>query len=149
MQLIKLVSATALVLATALAAPASNLNEKLAVASDCPKATRYACGEYKLQDGSTQDFVSQVYQCIPRGQFICHKFEYAAYSPTHAGEYAPMIAAKVDPGCTCTFYISDTCDSASYKEDWPGWEGEPGKPEWSRPAYTDKGFRAWWCYEAY
>jgi hypothetical protein len=82
---------------------------KLAVATaaegaDCPKANRYACGQYMLEDGTRQDFVSQVYDCIPREQFTCNIFKYAPFNPTNASQPGAMIAAKVDPGCTCTFY---------------------------------------------
>jgi hypothetical protein len=70
----------------------------------CPRATRYACGQYMLADGTRQDFVSQVFNCIARDKFICQKFDYQLSHPTHPGEASYMVAAKIDPGCTCTFY---------------------------------------------
>lgn len=85
--------------------PASKYNLTTAAESaGCPKATRYACGQYMLEDGTRQDFVSQVYKCIPRDQFICNTFKYEPFHPTKPGQSGNMIAAKVDPGCTCTFY---------------------------------------------
>jgi hypothetical protein len=73
-------------------------------AKDCLKPTRYSCGEYMLEDSTRQDFVSQVYNCIPAGQFTCNTFKYAPFNPTNPGQESIMVAAKVDPGCTCTFY---------------------------------------------
>ena len=73
-------------------------------AANCEKPTRYGCGQYMLEDGTRQDFVSQVYKCLPRNQMICNHFQYAPYNPTHPGEQSKMIAAKVDPGCTCYFF---------------------------------------------
>jgi hypothetical protein len=75
-----------------------------AEAANCPKPTRYGCGQYMLEDGTRQDFESQVYKCLPPDQFICQHFTYAPFNPTHPGEAGYMIGAKVDPGCTCTFY---------------------------------------------
>lgn len=68
------------------------------------KPTRYGCGQYMLEDGTRQDFVSHVYKCMPRDKMQCNLFEYAPYSPNHPGEKSKMIAAKVDPGCTCHFF---------------------------------------------
>jgi hypothetical protein len=107
---------TLLALATAaivLTAPASNsvavsnVNNDLFArfeAAHCPKASRYACGQYMLEDGTRQDFESQVYKCIPHDQFICQPFKYSLINPTNPGQSSHMIAAKVDPGCTCFFY---------------------------------------------
>jgi hypothetical protein len=48
--------------------PASKYNVTAAAESaNCPKATRYACGQYMLEDGTRQDFVSQV-RAIPSYQ---------------------------------------------------------------------------------
>jgi hypothetical protein len=76
-----------------------------AEAINCPKATRYACGQYMLEDGIRQDFVSQVYKCIPRDEFHCNYFHYSPYNPSNPDKPSHMIAAKVDPGCTCAFYM--------------------------------------------
>jgi hypothetical protein len=70
----------------------------------CPHAKRHTCGQYMLEDGTRQDFVSQVFNCIPREQFICHKFDYQTAKPTHPGETNHMVAAKIEPGCECWFY---------------------------------------------
>jgi hypothetical protein len=75
-----------------------------AAVNDCPKPSRYSCGEYMLEDGTRQDFVSQVYNCIPAEKFMCNTFKYAPFNPTNAGQDSTMIAAKVDPGCSCTLY---------------------------------------------
>jgi hypothetical protein len=101
------------VAAVVFAAPASssvavsNVNDNTfarADAANCPKASRYACGQYMLEDGTRQDFESQVYKCIPHDQFICQPFKYSSFNPTNPGQSSHMIAAKVDPGCTCFFY---------------------------------------------
>ncbi|KAH4986573.1 hypothetical protein HBI24_000770 [Parastagonospora nodorum] len=143
----KLIAAIAATTAV-FAAPTSNHTAIAAEAADCPKASRYACGQYMLRDGTRQDFVSQVYKCIPRDQFMCNIFKYEQFDPNHPNAPDRMIAAKVDPGCTCTFY-SYACDGAQYTETLVGWEGEPNKPEWSRPMHTDKFFVGWWCKEDY
>jgi hypothetical protein len=89
-----------------LAAPTSvNITSFDTASGDCEKSTRYACGQYQLADGTRQDFFSQVYACHPRDKFTCNKVAYQASNPTHAGEASYMVAAKVDPGCSCTFYV--------------------------------------------
>jgi hypothetical protein len=104
----------ALVLAAlVLAAPAVTEAASVSVfarsdVANCPKASRNACGQYMLEDGTRQDFESQVYKCIPRDEFHCNYFNYAKFDPFNPGKRSHMIAAKVDPGCTCTFY---TCVS--------------------------------------
>jgi hypothetical protein len=97
----------ALVLATlAFAAPAITKASSLMRSSDanCPKASRNACGQYMLEDGTRQDFESQVFKCVPRDEFHCNYFNYAKFDPFNPGKRSHMIGAKVDPGCTCTFY---------------------------------------------
>jgi hypothetical protein len=84
------------------AAPSENAPSTLV---SCPKPSRYSCGEYMLEDGTRQDFVSQVYDCIPADQFTCNTFKYAPFNPTNPGQDSVMVAAKVDFGCTCTFYM--------------------------------------------
>ncbi|OAK99038.1 hypothetical protein IQ06DRAFT_225183 [Phaeosphaeriaceae sp. SRC1lsM3a] len=115
-------------------------------AKECPKTNRYACGSYMLEDGTRQDFVNQAWNCVDGADPICGKFDYAVYNPTHPGEESFMVAAKVDVDCRCTFY-EYACSIQSYHEEWIGWEGEPNQPQWSRPVYTDKKFRGWWCKE--
>lgn len=99
-KLIAAIAATTVVFA----APTSNITAIGTEVADCPKASRYACGQYMLSDGTRQDFVSQVYKCIPRDRFMCNIFKYEQFDPNHPNAPDHMIAAKVDPGCTCTFY---------------------------------------------
>jgi hypothetical protein len=99
---------TLAVSAVVLAAPAVGVtSNNLLARSDsatCPKATRNACGSYMLADGTRQDFESQVFKCQPRDEFHCNYFEYAKFDPFNPGKRSFMVGAKVDPGCTCTFY---------------------------------------------
>jgi hypothetical protein len=110
----------AIMLATlTLAAPAVTETASIFTRSDaanCPKATRNACGQYMLEDGTRQDFESQVFKCIPRDKFHCNYFNYAKFDPFNPGKRSHMIGAKVDPGCTCTFYTYVFADLMMYSD---------------------------------
>jgi hypothetical protein len=98
---------TLAVSAIVLAAPAVEVTSNNLARSDgatCPKATRNACGSYMLADGTRQDFESQVFKCQRRDEFHCNYFEYAKFDPFNTSKRSFMVGAKVDPGCTCTFY---------------------------------------------
>ncbi|KAH7388664.1 hypothetical protein BKA66DRAFT_568989 [Pyrenochaeta sp. MPI-SDFR-AT-0127] len=106
-------------------------------------ASRYSCGQYKFEDGWTQNFVSQVWAGRPRDELICHSMNYERTHSTKGGQAGRMIAAKVDPGCTCFLYGTPCDPVQGHAEAWQGWE------TWGTWAYTDKVFKGWWCREAY
>ncbi|CAO2650678.1 Nn.00g019700.m01.CDS01 [Neocucurbitaria sp. VM-36] len=105
--------------------------------------SRSSCGKYKFDDGWVQAFYSQVWAGRPRDQLICHSLNYEFTHSTKKNQAGKMVAAKVDPGCTCFFYTAACDPKLGYAESWQGWDG------WGTWAYTDKPFKGWWCYEAY
>jgi hypothetical protein len=65
-------------------------------------ASRFSCGQYKFDDGTVQEFYSQVWAGHPADQRICRFFKYEFRNKK--GQDGKMVAAKVDAGCTCFFY---------------------------------------------
>ena len=98
----------------AIAAPAHTAKDTSVVASthgldvDVTPATkkrsspRFTCGQYKFDDGTVQDFYSQVWAGLPADEMICRLFKYEFRDKK--GQEGKMVAAKVDKGCTCFFY---------------------------------------------
>ncbi|KAL6708399.1 hypothetical protein ACN47E_002662 [Coniothyrium glycines] len=111
-----------------------------AVAVD--SSSRYRCGSMKFDDGTTQDMVSQVWGGRPSDEIVCHPIKYTRARPDKGGQWANMVAAKIDNGCTCYFY-EQPCDPKKYNEVWAGWPG------WDNYTSTNKHFKGWWCYESY
>lgn len=66
------------------------------------RATRFSCGQYKFDDGTVQEFYSQVWAGYPADEMICRWFKYEFHDKK--GQQGKMVAAKVDEGCTCFFY---------------------------------------------
>ena len=65
-------------------------------------ASRFSCGQYKFQDGTVQEFYSQVWAGLPANEMVCRYFKYEFRDKK--GQEGTMVAAKVDLGCTCFFY---------------------------------------------
>lgn len=105
----KFISA-ALMLAVGLAnaAPANNATNTHSPDVDVVPTTekrgssRFTCGQYKFDDGTVQEFYSQVWAGYPADEMICRYFKYEFRDKK--GQEGKMVAAKVDKGCTCFFY---------------------------------------------
>lgn len=63
---------------------------------------RFSCGQYKFDDGTVQEFYSQVWAGIPADRMVCRYLKYEFGNKK--GQEGTMVAAKVDLGCTCFFY---------------------------------------------
>lgn len=86
---------------------AAALTVNAAPASNTPAISkrggpRFSCGQYKFDDGTVQEFYSQVWAGLPANQMICRHFKYEFRDKK--GQEGKMVAAKVDSGCTCFFY---------------------------------------------
>lgn len=67
------------------------------------QAPRFSCGQYKFSDGVVQEFYSLVWAGQPPNQKVCRYFKYEFHDKK--GQEGTMVAAKVDFGCTCFFYV--------------------------------------------
>lgn len=65
-------------------------------------ASRFSCGQYKFDDGTVQEFYSQVWAGLPADRMICRHFKYEFRDKK--GQEGKIVDAKVDLGCTCFFY---------------------------------------------
>ncbi|XPS98274.1 hypothetical protein M3J09_007482 [Ascochyta lentis] len=99
----------------------------------------FSCGQYKFDDGTVQEFYSQVWAGIPADRMVCRYFKYEFRGKK--GQEGTMVAAKVDAGCTCFFYERPCNPSDGHAEAWTGWMG------WQNYAPTDKKFKGWYCFE--
>ena len=83
------------------AVTADNTSKTLS-AIDKRGASRFSCGQYKIDDGIVQEFYSQVWAGLPADRMICRHFKYEFRDKK--GQEGIMVAAKVDFGCTCFFH---------------------------------------------
>ncbi|KZM22901.1 hypothetical protein ST47_g5967 [Ascochyta rabiei] len=102
-------------------------------------APRFSCGQYKFNDGTVQEFYSQVWANIPADQMVCRFFKYEFRGKK--GQEGTMVAAKVDAGCTCFFYEKPCDPGAGHAEVWTGWSG------WENYVSTERKFKGWYCFE--
>jgi hypothetical protein len=93
----KLIPTLTLAIGLATAAPANNIAPTAE-----KRAARFTCGQYKFDDGTVQEFYSQVWAGYPATEMICRWFKYEFRDKK--GQAGRMVSAKVDKGCTCFFY---------------------------------------------
>jgi hypothetical protein len=65
-------------------------------------ASRFSCGQCRFDDGTVQEFYSQVWVGLPADQMVCRFFKYEFRDKK--GQEGKFVVAKVDAGCTCFFY---------------------------------------------
>ncbi|KAJ8107614.1 hypothetical protein OPT61_g8741 [Boeremia exigua] len=107
-----------------------NLDVGVSFTANKRASTRFTCGQYKFNDGTVQEFYSQVWAGLPAEQMICHQFKYEFRDKK--GQDGAMVAAKVDLGCTCFFYETPCDPGKGHAEAWVGWSG------WENFVPTDK-----------